>query len=146
MGIILEEIRKPICLAYRNRKGAEAMLTVIKGAGDIATGAALRLWRAGVRVVMTELAAPSSIRRTVCFSEAVRLGRTRVEDVEARRAASPAFRRTWAHSFRTNVDKIIRCCIIPRSWFRWEFGDRLEWNVESANPASFISRLMLSCV
>ena len=65
------------------------MLTVIKGAGDIATGAALRLWRAGVRVVMTELAAPSSIRRTVCFSEAVRLGRTRVEDVEARRAASP---------------------------------------------------------
>ena len=65
------------------------MLTVIRGAGDIATGVALRLWRAGIRVVMTDLAEPSSIRRTVCFSEAVRLGETRVEDVTARAAGGP---------------------------------------------------------
>ncbi len=66
------------------------MRIVIKGAGDIASGIALRLWRAGLRPVMTDLPSPSSIRRTVSFSEAVRLGETRVEDVAARRAESPA--------------------------------------------------------
>ena len=66
------------------------MRIVIKGAGDIASGIALRLWRAGLRPVMTDLPEPSSIRRTVCFSEAVRLGQTRVEEVEARRAETPA--------------------------------------------------------
>ena len=66
------------------------MRIVIKGAGDIASGIALRLWRAGLRPVMTDLPAPSSIRRTVCFSEAVRLEETRVEDITARRADSSA--------------------------------------------------------
>ena len=31
------------------------MLVVIRGAGDIATGIALRLWRAGMQVVMTDI-------------------------------------------------------------------------------------------
>ena len=62
------------------------MLTVIRGAGDIATGAALRLWRSGIQVVMTDLPAPTAIRRTVCFSQAIVLGRTTVEDVTAARA------------------------------------------------------------
>ncbi|NJE81176.1 EF2563 family selenium-dependent molybdenum hydroxylase system protein [Olsenella sp. SW781] len=57
------------------------MLVVIRGAGDIASGIALRLFRAGMRVVMCDLATPTSIRRTVCFSEAIRLGETRVEGV-----------------------------------------------------------------
>ena len=57
------------------------MLVVIRGAGDIASGIALRLFRAGMQVVMCDLAVPTSIRRTVCFSEAIRLGETRVEDV-----------------------------------------------------------------
>lgn len=57
------------------------MLVVIRGAGDIATGVALRLHRAGMRVVMCDLPTPTSIRRTVCFSEAIRLGETRVEGV-----------------------------------------------------------------
>lgn len=52
------------------------MLVMIKGAGDIASGIALRLWRAGINVVMTDLPKPSSIRRTVCFSEAVYRGET----------------------------------------------------------------------
>ena len=66
------------------------MLVVIRGAGDIATGIALRLWRAGVRVVMTDLEQPTAIRRTVAFSEAIVHGETTVEGVTARRAASPA--------------------------------------------------------
>ncbi|WP_239471112.1 selenium-dependent molybdenum cofactor biosynthesis protein YqeB [Olsenella uli] len=57
------------------------MLVVIRGAGDIASGIALRLRRAGMQVVMCDLAVPTSIRRTVCFSEAIRLGETRVEGV-----------------------------------------------------------------
>ena len=57
------------------------MLVYVRGAGDIATGIALRLHRCGFHVVMADLAVPTSIRRTVCFSEAIRLGETKVEDV-----------------------------------------------------------------
>ncbi len=59
------------------------MLAVIKGAGDIATGIALRLHRANLRIVMTEIDAPTAIRRTVCFSEAVYKGESVVESVKA---------------------------------------------------------------
>ena len=61
------------------------MLAVIRGGGDIATGIALRLYRSGMAVVICEIPAPTSIRRTVCFSEAVRLGVATVEGVKARR-------------------------------------------------------------
>lgn len=64
------------------------MAVIIRGAGDIATGIALRLHRAGFQIIMTDLPQPTSIRRTVCFSEAIRLGRMQVEDVTA----------VWAHS------------------------------------------------
>ena len=59
------------------------MLVLIRGAGDIASGIALRLFRAGMRVVMTDIARPTAIRRTVCFSQAIPNGRAKVEDVEA---------------------------------------------------------------
>ena len=59
------------------------MLTLIRGAGDIASGVALRLHRAGFRVVMTDLPQPTAIRRTVCFSQAIVLGQYTVEDVTA---------------------------------------------------------------
>ena len=62
------------------------MLVLIRGAGDLASGIALRLWRSGLAVVMTDLERPTAIRRTVAFSEAVIHGAARVEDVEARRA------------------------------------------------------------
>lgn len=66
------------------------MLVLIRGAGDIATGIALRLWRSRVQVVMTDIEQPTAIRRTVCFSQAVVLGETVVEDVTARLAESAA--------------------------------------------------------
>ena len=62
------------------------MLTLIRGAGDLASGIALRLHRSGMQVVMTDLEKPLSIRRTVCFSEAIVHGETTVEDVIAQRA------------------------------------------------------------
>ena len=64
------------------------MLILIRGAGDIATGIALRLKRAGLDVVMTDIPKPTAIRRTVCFSQAIVHGETKVEDVTARLAAS----------------------------------------------------------
>lgn len=60
------------------------MLVLIRGAGDIATGIALRLFRAGMQVVMTDLPNPTAIRRTVSFSQAVILGSCTVEDVTGR--------------------------------------------------------------
>ena len=65
------------------------MLIVIRGAGDIATGIALRLWRAGLQVVLTDLEQPTAIRRTVAFSQAIVHGEAVVEGVTARRARSP---------------------------------------------------------
>ena len=66
------------------------MFVVIRGAGDIATGVALRLWRAGIQVAMTDLDQPTAIRRTVCFSQALVHGEAAVEGVTARRADTPA--------------------------------------------------------
>ena len=39
-------------------------LCVIKGAGDLATGVAVRLHRAGLRVLMTEIAEPTVVGRS----------------------------------------------------------------------------------
>lgn len=57
---------------------------LIRGGGDLATGVALRLHRAGMRVVISELAQPLAVRRTVSFSEAVYEGQHTVEGVSAR--------------------------------------------------------------
>lgn len=59
------------------------MLVLIRGAGDLATGIALRLFRSHLRVVMTDLPQPTAIRRTVCFSQAILYESYTVEDVTA---------------------------------------------------------------
>ena len=64
------------------------MLVVIKGAGDLASGIAVRLHRSRIDVVMTDLPVPTAVRRSVAFSEAVRLGKTKVENIEAEKACS----------------------------------------------------------
>jgi len=57
-------------------------LVVVKGAGDLATGVACRLHRVGFHVLMTEVARPTVIRRTVAFAEAVHDGCCEVEGIE----------------------------------------------------------------
>ena len=64
------------------------MLILIRGAGDLASGIALRLFHAKFQIVMTDLPRPTAIRRTVCFSQAIVEGQTQVEDVIAARAPS----------------------------------------------------------
>ncbi|MFZ4618717.1 MAG: selenium-dependent molybdenum cofactor biosynthesis protein YqeB [Rectinemataceae bacterium] len=63
-------------------------IVVVRGAGDLATGVILRLARSGFSVVALEVAAPTAIRRSVAFSEAVYDGATCVEGLIANRAAS----------------------------------------------------------
>ncbi|MBC5626236.1 EF2563 family selenium-dependent molybdenum hydroxylase system protein [Clostridium sp. NSJ-49] len=59
------------------------MLVLIKGAGDLATGVAHRLKRCGFDVVMTEIEEPTTVRRTVAFSQAVYDCKVEVEGVKA---------------------------------------------------------------
>lgn len=66
------------------------MMVLIRGAGDLASGIALRLWQCGFQVVMTDLPHPTAIRRTVAFSEALLLGEVTVETVTAQKAESVA--------------------------------------------------------
>lgn len=59
-------------------------LVLLRGGGDLATGVGLRLHRAGIKVVITELAQPLAVRRAVSFGEAVYEGLHTVEGVTAR--------------------------------------------------------------
>ena len=63
------------------------MLILVKGAGDLATGTAVRLVRSGFQVVMTEVAQPTAVRRTVAFSQCMYDGTAVVEGITARRTA-----------------------------------------------------------
>lgn len=64
------------------------MRILIRGAGDLASGIALRLHHAKMQVIMTDLPKPTAIRRTVCFSQAILFGTMTVEDVTAQFAES----------------------------------------------------------
>ncbi len=64
-------------------------IILVRGGGEQASGAAIRLLRAGLRVVITELPQPLCVRRTVSFSEAIYKGQTTVEEFTARRVSDP---------------------------------------------------------
>jgi len=68
----------------RSRSVADS-LVIVKGGGDLATGVAHRLHRAGFPVIVTEIAAPTMVRRTVAFAECVYAERVEVEGVWAER-------------------------------------------------------------
>lgn len=65
------------------------ILVLIKGGGDLASGVAYRLKRAGFPMVMAELPAPLLVRRTVSFGDAAYTGTTVVEGITARRVLDP---------------------------------------------------------
>lgn len=58
---------------------------LIRGAGDLASGVAIRLFRAGLSVVMTELERPLAVRRTVSFAQAIFQGQVTIEGVTGSR-------------------------------------------------------------
>lgn len=65
-------------------------IVLLRGGGDLATGAAWRLTKAGFPVVVTELAEPLTIRRSVAVSTAVSAGEFVVEGMRAVRYADTA--------------------------------------------------------
>jgi len=59
------------------------MVVLIKGAGDLATGVAYRLKKCGFDIVMTDISKPTTVRRTVAFSQAVYDNNVEVEGIKA---------------------------------------------------------------
>ncbi len=74
------------------------MLVLIRGAGDLATGVAMRLHRCGFSLILTELAAPTAVRRTVAFSDAVYRGSATVEGVTSHLCQTEAEVRAALHA------------------------------------------------
>ncbi len=64
------------------RPSSKDGIVVIRGAGDLATGVAVRLFKAGYRIVMLDISRPTVIRRTVSFAEAFYEGECIVEGVK----------------------------------------------------------------
>jgi xanthine dehydrogenase accessory factor len=61
------------------------MIVIIRGGGDLASGVAFRLYKAGFRIVITELEKPLAVRRLASFGEAIYTGEVTLEDIVAKR-------------------------------------------------------------
>ncbi len=65
-------------------------LILIRGGGDLASGVALRLHRAGLNVAITELPQPLAVRQTVSFAAAIYEKQVTIEKITARVVDDPA--------------------------------------------------------
>jgi xanthine dehydrogenase accessory factor len=78
----------------------EKLIILIKGAGEMATGVAHRLFCSGFRLCLTEIAEPLAVRRAVSFCEAIFEKEKEVEGVKARLVAGEnAIRHAWAQGW-----------------------------------------------
>ena len=89
---------------------------VVLGAGELASGVALRLHHCGFTILMTEIAEPRAVRRLVAFSEAVYDGGCRVEGIRAVRIDS------IADSDRVRQEGAIPVIVDPgaTAWREWK--------------------------
>ena len=62
---------------------------LVRGGGDLASGIAVRLYRSGLNVVITELPQPLAVRRTVAFAEAIYEGQVTIENITGRLVTDP---------------------------------------------------------
>lgn len=62
------------------------LLVIIRGGGDLATGVAYRLHKAGFPIIVLELARPLVVRRRVALATAVLEGSIRIEDIQGQLA------------------------------------------------------------
>ncbi len=79
-----------------------ATRVIVRGGGDLGSGAIFRLYRAGFPVIILELPAPLLVRRTVAFGDAAVSGTLTVEGVTAQRVDS-----------MTAVDDVLAAGAIP---------------------------------
>jgi xanthine dehydrogenase accessory factor len=96
------------------------LIVVIKGAGEMASAVAWRIYMANIRqILMLESASPQAVRREVSFCEAVHDGRKTVEGVEANRADNDdEARQAWRQG---------KIAVIADP--EWKMLDRLQPNV-----------------
>lgn len=66
-----------------------SFIIALRGGGDLASGVAVRLHRAGLRLAISELPQPLAVRRLVSFAEAIYQGEVVVEGVVARCITDP---------------------------------------------------------
>ncbi len=58
-------------------------IIAVRGGGDVASGSIQKLHRSGFRVLVLEIENPTSVRRTVCFSEAIFNGEMSIEGIKS---------------------------------------------------------------
>jgi xanthine dehydrogenase accessory factor len=101
---------------------------VIRGGGDLGSGTAIRLQRAGFPVVILESSEPLAVRRTVSFAEAVSQGHQTVEGVCAELVDRPA-----------EVEKLLSRGIIPL------LVDPCAATLGALTPYSVVDAIMAKC-
>ncbi|MHB8934156.1 MAG: selenium-dependent molybdenum cofactor biosynthesis protein YqeB [Bellilinea sp.] len=79
-----------------------SLVVCIRGGGDLGSGTALRLHRAGILIVICELPAPLVVRRSVAFAEAIYSRIIEVEGVKGIKADS-----------RPEIEEALAAGIIP---------------------------------
>ena len=114
IGDMTESMKRP-----QNRKMND-LIVVIKGAGEMASAVAWRLYRARIRrILMLETSSPLAVRRAVSFCEAVHNGHQIVEGVRAKRADSPGdVQACWQKG-------IVAVCIDPE----WKLPAKFQTDV-----------------
>jgi xanthine dehydrogenase accessory factor len=78
------------------------MIALIRGGGDLGSGIALRLHRAGIKIIITEIELPLVLRRTVAFANAIYEKEMIVEGV-----------RSKFINGLDNIDSMLQAGIIP---------------------------------
>lgn len=63
---------------------------LIRGGGEMASGIAHRLYQCHMKVLICEIAAPTTVRRSVAYADAIFKGRQTIEGVEAIKVATIA--------------------------------------------------------
>ena len=74
----------------KSERNLEELVVLIRGAGEMASGVAHRLFKSGFKVCLIEIAQPLAVRRLVSFCEAVYDREKTVEEVTALRVAKPS--------------------------------------------------------
>lgn len=119
---------------------APLLRILLRGGGDLASGVALRLHRAGWQVLITELAQPLAVRRLVSFSDAIYSGLTHVEEVGAVRVESST--EAKAALAQKKIPVMIDPAARSQDWFNPHVlidARMLKQPPELAHPAAVLS-------
>lgn len=73
----------------KSGKKLEEIVVLIRGAGEMASGVAHRLYQSHFKICMVEIPQPLSVRREVSFCEAIYDGEKEVEGVRAKFVSTP---------------------------------------------------------